>query len=708
MRRCFSSIFPAICTLMTANHVHAQVGGAKTDQPGKDVITVTDVIIVTGDAFSETDGLLARQSSTGSRFPVDVERLPNTIRILPQDLIDDTRATLPQDLTRYVSSLQQLPGLGDNSGFLIRGFFANYEILQNGVRSDNPADLSNIERIEVLKGPISSLYGGSGAFAGNINVITKRPLNEFKGDVVLYAGSEDFYRAEGDVGGPIDANGEWRYRLTGAAETSDSFREFIDSEKYVVSGSVAWDPNERVSVRLDGSYLNRSFGFDEGLPLLDGNSPSGLTTFDIPIERTYLDPGLERADETDWSIGAETNVELADGLTFRVAGLYSDNDIDIGSSRVSGGVQADGRTFDRITFEGPQSTWRYSFQADLIYRTDAIGVETVFLVGYDRFASEYTYDASSRTLGSLDLLTGVRQPAPGGGLSPAFAGFSEYEGDAVYGQVFSQLTDKLSVLGGLRQDWQTNDGRFNGQGEEISGDQLSPRFGATYYVTPSTIVFANWGRSFAPNFAFDIDGDVFESDQVEQTEIGVRQQLFGDRALLTFALFDIERFNVVIPDVNSFGQSIASGEQSSRGAEIDLTGELAPGLEAIATYAYNRTRVEEETDVSFGQQLAGAPEHSASAFVRYTFEEGPAAGLRLNGGVTYNSTIEASLPNTIQIPESWRLDLGVSYEFFEDWQVALNVNNVTDEENYVTNLFALFPQAPREAFFTLSRRFGGE
>lgn len=666
-----------------------------------------EVVIVVGDAFSETDGLLARQSSTGSRFPVDVEKLPNTIRILPQDLISDTRATLPQDLTRYVSSVQQLPGLGDNAGFLIRGFFANYEILRNGVRGDNPADLSNVERIEVLKGPISSLYGGTGAFAGTVNIITKRPLDEFRGDIVAYAGSDDFSRLEGDVGGPLDASGEWRYRLTGAAETSDSFLEFVDSEKYIGSGSVEWNPNHRVSIRVDGSYLNRLYSFDEGLPILDGSLAAGLTTFDLPIERTFIDPGAERADETNWSLGSEMSFELADGFTLRVAGLYSDNDIDIGSSRVSGSVRDDGRTVDRVTFEGPQSTWRGTAQADLIYRTDALGVETVFLVGYEYFESEYTYDASSRTLGTLDLITGERNPPPGGGLTPAFAGFSTYEGDAVYAQVFSQLTDRLAVLAGLRQDWQTNDGRFNGQGEEISSDQLSPRVGATYYIRPTTVLFANWGRSFAPNFAFDIDGDVFESDQVKQTEIGVRQQLFDDRALLTLAAFDIERFNVVIPDVNSFGQSVASGKQSSRGVEFDLTGKLAPGLEMIATYAYNRTRVEERTDPSFGQQLAGAPEHSASAFVRYDFREGPVEGLSVNAGVTWNSSIEASLPNTIEIPEAALVSLGINYDLTDNWQLGLNINNVLDEEAYVTNLFALYPQAPRTVLATVSRRFGG-
>lgn len=685
--------------LVSAGPVLAQA--AATDEVPDD-----STIIVTGDAFTETDGLLARQSSTGSRFPVDVDLLPNTIRILPQELIEATRATLPQDLTRFVSGVQELPGFGTNSGFVVRGFFANYEILRNGVRGENPGDLSNIERIEVLKGPISSLYGGTGAFAGNINVITKRPLEKFEAEVIAYAGSEDFYRIEGDIGGPLTGDGSVRFRLNGAAESAGSFREFVDSDKFVGSGSLEWDIGRDSTIRLDASYLNRRYSFDEGLPLLDGSLASGLTTFDIPIERTFIDANAERADETYWNIGGEGNFALADGLTLRVAGLYTDYAIDIGSSRVSGSVQADGRTVDRITFEGPQTSDRWAVQTDLIYRTDAIGKETVFLVGYEHFEQRYDYDASSRTLGQLDLLTGVRAAAPPGGLTPAFAGFSLYNGDAVYGQVFSKLTDRFSVLAGLRYDEQTNDGQFNGVGQAISGSQVSPRVGATYFLTDETILFGNWGKSFAPNFAFDIDGDVFDSDQIRQIEVGLRQKLFDDRAMLTVAAFDIKRFNVVIPDINNFGQAVASGRQTSRGIEVDLTGELLPGLDAIVTYAYNETRVAEPTDPSFGQQLAAAPKHNASAFVRYEFEEGPAAGLGFNAGIVFNSAIQASLPNTIVIPSNVRLDLGASYRIKDDWRLGVNVNNVTNSRLYVTNLFALFPQAPRQVFVTLSRSFG--
>ena len=667
-------------------------------------------IVVVGDAFTETDGFRAQQASTATRFPVNVEKLPNTVRVLPQELFTETRATLPQDVTRYVSSVQQLPGFGDNAGFLIRGFFANYEILRNGVRGINPADLYNVERIEVLKGPISSLYGGTGAFAGNVNVITKRPLETFGGEITAFAGSNDFYRIQGDVGGPFSERGNFRYRLNAVAESAGSHRELFESEKYAGAGSVEWAPSERTTVRVDASYLRRTYSFDEGLPLMDGSLPSGLTTFDLPIERTFFGDGAELSREGNASLGVEAEHELADGLSVRVAALHNDYSIDIESSRVGANVGEDGRTGSRVTSEGPQSTRLTTAQADLIYRTERIGAETVFLVGYEHFDNRYEYDASSRDLGTVDLVTGVRTPSANTELTPSFAGFSTYNGNAVYAQVFSQVTERLAVLAGLRQDWQTNDGRFNGQGEAITGDQLSPRFGATYAVTPATRIFANYGQSFAPNFAFDVDGDVFESDRVRQLELGFRQQLFDNRALFTLAAFDIERSNVVIPDPDEFGQSVAAGRQSSQGIEFDFTGQLVTGLETIVTYAYNQTEVTEEDDPNFGQTLAAAPEHSASAFGRYRFsdsgtlrEQSPLGGLSLNAGVVYNSDIEATLPNSIVIPAAARVDVGAAYDL-DQWRFGVNVNNLLDERLYVTNLFALFPQAPRNFVATVTYR----
>ncbi len=662
-------------------------------------------IVVVGDAFSETDGFRAEQVSIGSRFPVNVNKLPNTVRVLPQELFRATRATLPQEATRYVSSVQQVPGFGDNAAFIIRGFFANYEILRNGVRGDNPGDLYNIERIEVLKGPISSLYGGTGAFAGNVNVITKRPLQEFGGEITAFGGSNDFYRVQGDVGGPLTEDGTLRFRLNAVGENTGSFREFFDSEKYAGAGSIEWEPSDKTKVRLDASYLRRTYTFEEGLPLLDGSLASGLTTFDLPISRTFVDEDHKPAREGKAIFGIEAEQRLTDGLSLRVAGLLTDYSIDIGSSRVSPSVQEDGRTVDRITFEGPQSQRSFTAQTDLIYRTDKIGTETIFLLGYEHFNQRYDYDAESRMLGTLDLITGVRNPSSAGGISPAFDGFLGYNGNAVYAQVFSQVTGRLAILGGLRQDWQTNDGEFNGEGEPVSGDQLSPRIGATYKASNSTRLFANYGTSFTPNFAVNNEGDVFDPDQVRQFEIGLRQELFNNKALFTFAFFNIYRSNVVIPDPDEFFVQVATGRQSSRGIEFDLTGNLLPGLETIFTYSFNVTKVTEEDDPNFGQTLAGAPEDNASIFARYAFGGDPDKGFSVNVGFVYNSDIEASLPNSIVIPAAGRLDIGAAYAL-EHWRLGLNVNNVLDEKLYATNLFALFPQAPRTAVLTLSYRFG--
>lgn len=665
-------------------------------------------IIVVGDAFSETDGLLARQSSTGSRFPVDVEKLPNTIRILPQQLIDDTRATLPQELTKYVPGVQTVPAFGSSVGFVIRGFFADYESLQNGVRiSDSPGDLSNVERIEVLKGPIGSLYGGTGAFAGTVNIVTKRPLDQFAADMTAYAGSENFYRVEGDVGGPLTSDGVFTYRLTGAAESAGSFRENADSRKFVISPSVAYEPNERVSIRLDGSYLDRDYTFLNGLPLLDGSSPSGVTTLDIDPSATFFAPDRSQTEDDYASLGGEGNFELTDDLTLRVAGLYANYDIEIGSSRLFAGVLEDGRTLDRFTAEGPQQFERNTVQVDLIYRLPSLGVETVVLGGYERFTNDYTFNISGRALPPVDLLTPVNPAVGPGAIDPQFDGFLSYEGDAVYAQIFSQVTPNIAVLAGLRYDWQTNSSAFNGDGTTISDSQPSPRVGLTWSVTDDTTLFANLATSFSPNFGLDRDGRVFDPDTVRQYEGGIRQKLFDDRALFTLAYFDIRRSNVVIPDITDFTRQIAGGVQTSRGVEFDLTGRLAPGVDVSLTYAYNDTEVARPEDPNFGEQLPAAPEHGASAFVSYRFKGGALEGLSANAGLTYTSRIQASLPSSIFIPEETRLDLAVAYELQNRWRVGVNVNNVTDSgDGYSTDFFSVSPLAPRQVLLTVSRSFG--
>ena len=654
-------------------------------------------IVITGDAFSKTDGFLARQSSTGTRFPVDIEKLPNTIRVLPQQLFEAAQATLPQDATKYVAGVQALPGFGTNVGYVIRGFFANYEILQNGVRSgDSPGDLSNVERIEILKGPIASLYGGTGAFAGNVNIITKRPLKTFAGSLRVQAGSDKFYRTDLDLGGPLNTAGSLRYRMTAAAEDAGSFRDAVKSNKRIVSPSLEWVVSDRIKLRLDTSAMNRKYLFEEG-QLADP------VTFSTPLSRTYFPSNSTPTRERFHSLGLEGEFKLTEGLSLRLAGLGSDYDIDIGSSRLSVALQPDGRTLNRSTTEGPQRSQRHVVQADLIYRSALLGQETVFLLGAEQFRNRYDYDASSRSLPKLDLFTPGNAPAPVLPLQPQFAGFSAYRGSAVYGQVFTQFSGRLAGLVGVRYDRQTNEGEFNGSGAKISDQQPSPRIGLTYRVSEGSTLFGNWATSFSPNFALDRDGDVFAADRVRQVEAGVRHSFAQGRALVTFAVFDVRRSNVVIPDITAFAQSIAGGVQTSRGAEVDITGRVTRQLDLIANYARTRSRVADPRDPNFGQTLPAVARDAASLFLVYRMADG-LKGLSTSAGVVHNSAIQATLPNTVVIPGSTRLDLGMAYEW-DGWRVQANLNNATNNKSYTTNLFSLSPLPPRQLALNVATRF---
>jgi iron complex outermembrane recepter protein len=684
------AFLPLLLALAAADAAQAQAAD----------VTELDEIVVTGDAFSETNGYLARQSSTASRFPVNVETLPNTIRILPAELIEDTRATLPQDITRYVSGVQTLPSFGSGTGYVVRGFFANYETLLNGVRTgDNPGDLVNVERIEIVKGPVGSLYGASGAFAGAVNVITRRPLDTFEGRLTAFAGSDDFYRLEGDVGGPLTAAGDLTYRLSAAVEDADSFRDNVTSRKWVVAPSIQAELGPRATLRVDSLWLDRRYTFEEGLP-------ADPVTFTLPLGRTLFAPNASLTDERYAFVAPELTVRATDALTLRLAANVADYEIDIGSSRLGASLEADGRTLNRQTTEGPQESRRSTLQADAIYRSDRLFEETVFLVGYERNWSRYTYFAEGQTLPPIDILSGVNPPVAPGPRDFLFEGFSRYAGDALYGQVFSRVTDRLSVLAGYRYDWYENEGAFNGPASTIEVDRGSPRVGFSYRLSAGATLYGNWAENFIPNLGTDIDGEVFEPDQVRQFEVGLRKDLFDGRASATVALFDIERSNVIIPDIDAFNAYIAAGRQTSRGVELDVTGRLSDSVDVIATYTYNPTRVAERDDPNFDAQLPAAPEHSASAYVKHRWLEGSLAGLSATFGVTYADRIQTTLPSTVFIDASVRLDAGVAYER-DGWRLGLNINNLTDERSYATNLYSLTPLPPRQLFVTLERRFGG-
>lgn len=675
-------------------------GSAESDGAFAGPNRALDEIVVEGDAFSATDGYLARSASTATRVPVSVDDIPNTVRVLPTELIDDVRAILPQEVSRFVSGVQDVVGTGTGTSFVIRGFFTNYELLQNGVRYQNsPGDLVGVERIEVVKGPVGSLYGGTGPFAGAVNYISKRPLDTIKGQVRLTGGTDEFLRGEFDIGGPMSKVHGINYRLTAAVESADSFRDELDSEKLVINPSIEFAPSDRFEIRVDGQLIERDYIAGGGFTL----DPNSIL---VDPERTFIPDGQPRSEDRFQSLAYESNFAITDSLVWRSASGWNqlENDPRQGiSSTLAGDQVTVNRSFS--TFDSTYRQW--SFQNDLVFSTDSIFEEAVFLVGHENYDFENEFIGfESGTLNPVDLT--VPGSARDGSVVDSF-NFGDLlfsvEGDGVYAQAFVKFTPRLSVLAALRHDWVTNGSAFAPTKQDDS--DFSPRIGATYRLSDSSTLYTNWAQSFQPNALFPPDQSALAVDDVAQFEVGLRQYLFDRRLLASIAVFNIERNNVVIPDPNSPSgfPFISGGEQRSRGVELDLTGKLAPGWDFLLAYAYTDAEVTGNQEGNQGNVLPGVPDHNISVLTTYELQTGPLQGLSLTAGVTHQTEIAGELTNTVFLDELTRVDLGVAYET-DRWRTALNMSNVTDEDSFATDFFNVTPRDRRRLLVTVTRFLG--
>ena len=229
--------------------------------------------------------------------------------------------------------------------------------------------------------------------------------------------------------------------------------------------------------------------------------------------------------------------------------------------------------------------------------------------------------------------------------------------------------------------------------------------GIVYQPIDSTSLYASWTQSFSPQFFGRVrSGELPEPTEGEQFEIGVKQEFFDDKASATLAFYDLTRSNVLTTDPQDPDFSIQTGEQKSRGIELDVTGEILPGWNVIATYAYTDAFVSEDEDLPEDDRLQGVPENSASLWTTYELQQGSLQGLGFGFGLYFVGDREIQLPNTIQLDSYVRADAALFYRR-NNYELALNFKNITDTEYYSTQGFFVTPEAPFTVLGNVSVKF---
>lgn len=632
-------------------------------------------VVVTGE---QDEGYNPSSASTATRTDTPLRDIPQSIQVVPRQVLDDRNVRTVGEAVETVSGVSsgyiQSSGLGNTN--IIRGFLSEDSgTLRNGFQGFDyysATSLSTIERIEVLRGPASVLFGAQEP-GGVVNLITRQPLDEPYYNLAFEAGSYEFYQPSIDLSGPLTPGDDILYRFIASYQSTNSYQDFVDSSVTTVAPSLTFRFGERTDLNLSYEYV-RYFS-DEPLfeiPLLsDGSLPP--RSF-YPAYPDFVFQGI-----TTHRIGATLNHRFSENWQLRNNLAFTFNQRDFDRMFFVGLVD------DRILTDGQADEareWahRYVGQIDLLGRFNTGSISHQLLVGFDVNYFESLYNESSDSIPDLDIFNpNYDVPAPEYIPGRQFNTLSRAYGFYIQDQI--AFSDNFRLLIGGRYDWIDSEFEIlsDDSDQPVASDgAFSPRIGLVYQPSDMVSLYASYNRSFKPSiFGSSADGEAFEPTRGTQYEIGTRVNFLEGRLSANLAAYHLTRTNVLTPDPDNPEFSIQTGEARSQGIELDVTGEILPGWNVILAYAYTDAEVTEDNTIPIGNRLDNVPFNQASLWTTYEIQEGDLRGLGFGLGLFYVGERQVDLANSFELPSHIRTDAALYYRR-DNFDAAINVRNLFD------------------------------
>lgn len=662
------------------NQTQPEQSSAGNDQPIE--------LVVTG----EQDGYRVSNTSVGTKTDTPLRDIPLSIQVVPRQLIED------QQITNLGEALRNVPGArqsgnsssrGLNALPQIRGFLSQDNITSNGLKNTNNIsgsfNFANVERIEVLKGPASVLFG-QGSLGGVVNLVTKKPLAEPYYFIEASAGSYNYYRGAIDLSGPLNDSKTVLYRLNVAAQTTESYVDFYNEQQYIVAPTLSWQISDRTKLTLASEYKERSkdngnFGLPYQGTLLP--NPNGR----LPRNLNPVWPDPKRTEITEYGASYELEHSFSKDWQLHSSFLFSHVVPDRSVISNGGFVDADLRAVERY--------YSYNLATGNTYNSDTytVGKFQTGSIGHQLLTGfNYQWESYSEVGGGggpfdqLDLYNPVYGQPPRLRVNDTYtyATLSKSSSYGFYIQDQLTLAENLKLVLGGRYDIANSKG--GNIGEELTEspqqEAFSPRVGIVYQPIEPISLYASYSSSFSPQGGQDFDGNLFQPERGTQYEVGVKVDL-NDKLSATLALYDLTKSNVLTSDPDlarrALGFYVQVGEQHSQGIEFDVTGEILPGWNIIANYAFTDSKITKDNDYPVGDELDNVPRHSASLWTKYEIQSGSLQGLSFGVGVFYVGDKQATLPNDSRyiLPSYVTTDAAIFYKR-DRFRAALNFKNLFD------------------------------
>lgn len=700
-------------------------------------------------------GYLGQDAVSASKIDMHIRDVPFTVSNYSEELLQEIAAKDTVDAYRYMTGVTRSGR--QTHDLSMRGFKSTSNdrnaIMTNGLpgpssRFASPL-ASSIDHIEVVKGPASVLYGKAQP-GGFVNIILKRPeetaRREFtvRGNTYLSGdtGSSDGtgYAAIADLTGPIDQEGRFLYRLIGEYNDSDSVRDVIREYNKYLMPSFTWNIAESTALNVTGEYRKRRGGYDVGLAAPNRDIDALKS---IPVYTRYQEPGDFQTEEAN-VVTLSLDHEFANGASFRLAGRRVRNhDVTqwFDSTAVLGTApsQTMMRRTARIGDNHRENDYLDASVTTVPFKLGFLG-EHKFLIGMssgtdslDAFRRVF-YTEPSFDINLFDPVHGA-VPTFDELLSSGRTGIRQRtltETDAVgfYMVNFIKLSEKWQAVAGVRRDEekQKRIDLLTSTVLDRSDDKGTyPMAGIVFQPNDRWSLYGSYSTSFVPappNFQDASGGRDFKPDEGVQYEVGVKTFFLDDRLMVTLALFDIEKDNVlsVVPCNPGIGGTChaEAGKEGSRGLELEVSAKLRRNWNLLAGYAYVDVEILEQAGAGGAIPLTGSSEpqaipHTFNLWTRYDFDRASLDGLGIGLGIVAASSRPGNFPTSanplvLRIPGYWTADLALYYQSSDRWNVSLKVSNLFDENYYDTigSTFyerSILPGAPRNMSLSFSFDF---
>ena len=632
------------------------------------------------------EGYVAKRSVSATKTDTPIIETPQSISVITADRIRDQGSLTIQDSLRYVSGMRgEAYGFDSRGDFsLVRGVSPTIFLdgLQQSVGSytNTRTDPFTLERIEVIKGPSSMLYGQS-SVGGLLNLVSKRPQAERRNELQLQYGSFDRKQIAFDSTGPLDDDGTLLYRVVAIGRDSQTQVDHTQDNRLVFMPSLTWRPNEQFEWTLMANVQKDDGGTTSGFLPHRGtvlSAPYG----EIGSERFVSEPGFDEYDTEQKALTSQMSWRLDETWTLRQNLRWQKSKVSYqtmyGWPPVLG---ADDRTVNRVwSVSKPEVTiWSADHQAESRFDTGAL--QHTLLMGVD-YRHAVTDSRSARGVATpLDLYDPVYGTFDPSGITLSDVPQQRAVQKGLYVQDQIRLDKWLTTLG-LRKDWA--DTRVE-DGNRQKDDAVTGRVGLTYLFDNGVAPYISYSESFTPIIGLNtITQQSYKPLEGEQWELGIKYQPVGSNTLLTAAVFDLREKNRQMPDPANPLSTIQAGEARVKGLELEGLVEVDPNWDLIATYSYLDSEVAKGPPAQQGKRIASVPEHMASLWSQHRFSVAGISGFSAGAGVRY---VGASWDGTdsLKTPSTTLFDAMLGYAY-QDWSFTLTATNLEDETYYTTCL----------------------